>query len=179
MKENDDPTIGHVSDTALCVAVYRAEESERPDALFRDPLARRLAGERGFRIARRMSREHYIRWALSVRTVVVDRMIAELLADGVDTIVNLGAGLDTRPYRLELPHSLKWFEIDFPHMIQYKNQQLADHKRRCQLTRIAADLTDRNTLPHELGIIRRYIPYPAGGCDGPRRAVQMSTFSGC
>ena len=39
MKENDDPTIGHVSDTALCVAVYRAEESERPDALFRDPLA--------------------------------------------------------------------------------------------------------------------------------------------
>jgi len=47
MKENDDPTIGHVSDTALCVAVYRAEESERPDALFKDPLARRLAGERG------------------------------------------------------------------------------------------------------------------------------------
>ena len=153
MKENDDPTIGHVSDTALCVAVYRAEESERPDALFRDPLARRLAGERGFRIARHMSREHYIRWALSVRTIVIDRMIAELLADGVDTIVNLGAGLDTRPYRLELPHSLKWFEIDFPHMIQYKNQQLAVQKPRCQLARIELDLTDRIALQCELAII--------------------------
>jgi methyltransferase (TIGR00027 family) len=153
MKENHDSTIGHVSDTALCVAVYRAEESERPDALFKDPLARRLAGERGFRIARRMSHEHYIRWALSVRTVVIDRMIAELLADGVDTIVNLGAGLDTRPYRLELPRSLKWFEIDFPHMIQYKNRQLADQKPRCQLTRMALDLTDRNTLPRELARI--------------------------
>src|SRR5215471_17747818 len=43
MKENDDQTIGHVSDTALCVAVYRAEESERPDALFRDPLRRAQA----------------------------------------------------------------------------------------------------------------------------------------
>ena len=153
MKENDDPTISHVSDTALVAAVYRAEESERPDALFRDPLARRLAGERGFRIARHMSLEHYARWALSVRTVVIDRMIAELLADGVDTIVNLGAGLDTRPYRLELPHSLKWFEIDFPQMIEYKNQQLADQKPRCQLTRIALDLTDGNALPRELATI--------------------------
>jgi hypothetical protein len=35
MKENDDPTIGHVSDTALCVAVYRAEESERPETHWR------------------------------------------------------------------------------------------------------------------------------------------------
>jgi O-methyltransferase involved in polyketide biosynthesis len=93
-----------------------------------------------------MSREHYIRWALSVRTVIIDRMIAELLADGVDTIVNLGAGLDTRPYRLELPHSLKWFEIDFPHMIQYKNQQLAVQKPRCQLARNELDLTDRIAL---------------------------------
>jgi methyltransferase (TIGR00027 family) len=153
MKENDDPTIGDVSDTALCVAVYRAEESERPDALFKDPLARRLAGERGSHIARHMSHGAHIRWVLSVRTVVIDRMIAELFADGVDTIVNLGAGLDTRPYRLELPHSLKWFEIDFPQMIQYKNRQLADQKPRCQLTRIALDLTDRNTLARELARI--------------------------
>ena len=36
--------ISHVSDTAHWVAMYRAMESERPDALFRDPHARRLAG---------------------------------------------------------------------------------------------------------------------------------------
>src|SRR2546422_199488 len=41
--------ITHVSDTARWVALYRAMESERPDALFRDPYARRLAGERGER----------------------------------------------------------------------------------------------------------------------------------
>src|SRR5437773_1190282 len=39
--------IRSVSDTALWVAMYRAYESERADALFSDPYARRLAGPRG------------------------------------------------------------------------------------------------------------------------------------
>lgn len=37
-----EPLIRNVSDTARWVAVFRAMESERPDAVFRDPLARRL-----------------------------------------------------------------------------------------------------------------------------------------
>jgi O-methyltransferase involved in polyketide biosynthesis len=41
-----EPLIQNVSDTAFMVAVYRAMESERPDALFHDPLVRKLAGER-------------------------------------------------------------------------------------------------------------------------------------
>ena len=40
-------SIETISDTALWVATYRAMESERPDAIFRDPFARRLAGSRG------------------------------------------------------------------------------------------------------------------------------------
>jgi O-methyltransferase involved in polyketide biosynthesis len=40
------PLIRNVSDTALWVAVYRARETDRPDAVFRDPYARRLAGAR-------------------------------------------------------------------------------------------------------------------------------------
>jgi len=39
--------ISSVSDTARWVALYRAMESDRPDALFRDPYARRLAGAAG------------------------------------------------------------------------------------------------------------------------------------
>lgn len=42
-----DATIQNVPDTAFMAAAYRAIESERPDALFRDPLADKLAGERG------------------------------------------------------------------------------------------------------------------------------------
>jgi len=46
-----EPLIRDISDTARWVAVYRARETERPDAVFRDPFARALAGERGERIA--------------------------------------------------------------------------------------------------------------------------------
>lgn len=46
-----EPLIRNISDTALWAAVYRAYETEREDALFQDPYARRLAGERGERIA--------------------------------------------------------------------------------------------------------------------------------
>lgn len=48
---SDAPNLRNISDTARWVARYRALESERPDAWFRDPLAKRLAGERGERIA--------------------------------------------------------------------------------------------------------------------------------
>ena len=45
------PLIRNISDRALLAAVYRARETEREDAFFRDPLARRLAGRRGDQIA--------------------------------------------------------------------------------------------------------------------------------
>ncbi len=39
--------IEDVSDTAFMVAIYRAIETKRADALFRDPLAAKLAGSHG------------------------------------------------------------------------------------------------------------------------------------
>jgi len=39
--------IRNISDTARWVTIFRAEESERPDAVFHDRFARRLAGDLG------------------------------------------------------------------------------------------------------------------------------------
>ncbi|MGZ3699185.1 MAG: class I SAM-dependent methyltransferase [Bdellovibrionota bacterium] len=135
--------IGDVSDTSLWVATYRAEETERPDALFRDPYARVLAGEKGARIARSMKSSRYVRWSVVIRTHIIDSYIRSLLEEGVDTVLNLGAGLDARPYRMELPGSLQWVEVDFPHLIELKEERLRAEKPHCQLTRVKLDLTDR------------------------------------
>jgi methyltransferase (TIGR00027 family) len=135
--------IEHVTDTALWVAVYRALESERPDALFDDPFARRLAGERGFQIERHMKGTQHTRWSLTMRTVIIDDFILKQIAQGVDTVVNLGAGLDSRPYRLKLPPNLRWIEVDFPAMVTHKEKILTDEKPNCQLERVALDLTQR------------------------------------
>jgi len=135
-------TVDHVSDTAFWVAHYRAVETRRRDALFRDPLAEKLAGERGRRVARHMGAERAMQWTLSVRTFVIDDLIMKAIKGGVDLVLNLGAGLDTRPYRLDLPADFRWVEADFVHMVDYKNTVLADEKAVCRLERIACDLSD-------------------------------------
>lgn len=137
-----DP-IQHVSDTALWVAHYRTLESQRPDAHFRDPYAARLAGERGPEIVGRLKGGPQAAWAMIVRTVIFDELILRKIErDGVDMVINLAAGLDARPYRMRLPPSLRWVEVDLPGMIDYKESILRDDKPVCQLERVRLDLTD-------------------------------------
>src|SRR5438094_10464507 len=90
----------HISDTARWVAVYRAMESERPDAIFKDPFARRLAGAQGEAIVQALPQGRTWAWPMIVRTAVFDEMILRTVsADGVGTVMNMAAGLDTRMFR--------------------------------------------------------------------------------
>src|ERR1700746_2099689 len=73
MKQPAEPLIRNISDTARWVAVYRARETERPDAIFRDPYARALAGERGEQIARAMPFGEQNAWSFIARTWAIDR----------------------------------------------------------------------------------------------------------
>ncbi|HTI38546.1 MAG TPA: SAM-dependent methyltransferase [Vicinamibacterales bacterium] len=141
--------IENISDTARWVAVYRARETERPDPVFRDPFARRLAGARGEEIARAHTYTEANDWPFVARTYMFDAVIAGEVERGVDTVVCLASGLDARPYRMELPESLRWIEIDLPEIIEYKQSVLAGEKPRCVLERVAQDLADeagRRTL---------------------------------
>jgi methyltransferase (TIGR00027 family) len=135
-------SITHVSDTARWTALHRATESARPDALFNDPLAERLAGDHGRAIVARVPRTSRSGWWLVVRTKLIDDAIAEAIADGCDRVLNLAAGLDTRPYRLDLPPDLTWVEADLPKLLAEKTELLADQVPRCRLTRVAVDLSD-------------------------------------
>ena len=134
--------ISNVSDTARWVAVYRARESARPDALFHDPYAQLLAGERGQAIAAFMPRQARSGWPLIARTKLMDELILATIAKGCDCVVNLAAGFDTRPYRLEVPSSLRWIEADLPALTEEKEELLKDAQPRCQLRRIKVDLGD-------------------------------------
>ena len=139
------PAIRNVSDTARWVAVYRAMETDRPDALFRDPYARKLAGERGEQIVRKLRGGMRQSWSMIVRTAVMDEVLLKCIArDGIDTVINLAAGLDARPYRMELPPALRWVEVDLPEMIEYKAEMLQSETPKCKLERISADLADEN-----------------------------------
>jgi methyltransferase (TIGR00027 family) len=151
---SDAPLIRNISDTAAWVAMYRAMESEREDAVFRDPYARRLAGARGGEIMQKMKAATKHAWSYVARTYLFDTYVAQEIAAGTDMIVNLAAGLDTRPYRMQLPSSLQWIEVDLPDLIAYKEEILRSEKPACKLERVRLDLSDvnaRRALFVELG----------------------------
>jgi methyltransferase (TIGR00027 family) len=146
--------IRNISDTARWAAVYRARETERPDALFRDPFARRLAGERGEEIAKAIKFSTQNTWSWIARTYLFDSFLLDQLSQGCDMVVNLAAGLDARPYRMDLPPSLKWIEVDLPEILDYKQELLATESATCTLERVAVDLSNtaaRRELFDQLG----------------------------
>ena len=142
--------ISHVSDTARWVAFYRAMESERPDAHFRDPFARRLAGDKGEAIARGMKKGLKLSWPMVVRTAVMDEIILRTISEReIDTVLNLAAGLDTRPWRLRLPPALRWIDVDLPVMLDLKLGELRDERPVCSYEAVRLDLSEvdaRRTL---------------------------------
>lgn len=138
-----DSEITHVSDTALMVAACRAYETEQQDAFVRDPFAARLAGERGVAILNSIPYPHMARFGMAIRTRLLDDLLRETLAaNPIATVLSVGCGLDTRPWRLDLPPDLRWIEVDFPDMLDYKERLMAGEVPRCRRERMTADLND-------------------------------------
>jgi methyltransferase (TIGR00027 family) len=135
--------VQNISDTAKWVAIFRAEESERPDAVFHDPFARKLAGEKGEQIANAIGFGRENSWSFVARTFLLDEFIMRHVKEGYEMVVNLAAGLDARPYRMDLPSSLQWVEVDLPGIIEEKEKVLNNETPRCDLVRIKLDLADQ------------------------------------
>jgi len=138
---DDAPLIRNISDTALWAAVYRAEETKRRGGLFSDPFAAKLAGTRGRQIYDSMPPRNQQPWAWVARTYLFDHFINDSLRAGIERVVNLAAGLDARPYRMQLPNTLQWIEVDLPEILAYKTDILANDRPACALERFAVDLS--------------------------------------
>ena len=149
------PILESISDTARWVAMYRALESDRPDAHFHDPYARLLAGERGEEIVRKLPGFRFGSWPMVVRTCLFDELLLRCVErEGADLALNLAAGLDTRPYRLPLPPTLRWVEVDLPEILDYKDARLHDKAPHCHRESVRLDLQDsarRRELFERLG----------------------------
>ena len=121
---------GSASQTAEYVALFRAIETARPEGerLFSDPLAAAfLTGrlKRGALAARMplgadaVSKYIDTRWpgprpSAVVRTRVIDDAVRDAIGAGCAQLVLLGAGYDTRAYRLPQTAGIAAFEVDHP-----------------------------------------------------------------
>src|SRR3954468_15062015 len=121
-----------VGSTSCWVAAARAMESESADALFRDPYARRLAGETGMAMVKSAAGE-LLRSAdprnayLSIRTRFIDDAIVRAVREhGIGEVVMLAAGMDARAFRFDWPAELRWFEVDRAEIFEQKERLLAE-----------------------------------------------------
>ncbi|MEO3930165.1 SAM-dependent methyltransferase [Micromonosporaceae bacterium B7E4] len=189
-----DETLGAVAKTALWTAAARARESARPDRLFHDHLAHRLAGDEGRRL---LSHFHTDRAPddgnpfLAIRTRWFDDFLARTVQPG-GQVVALAAGLDTRAYRLTWPEGTVLFELDQPDLLAAKAHRMREHRgqERCRRREVAVDLADdwagalvdagfapdRPTVWFAEGLLF-YLPAEAAR-DVLRRALALST-PGC
>jgi hypothetical protein len=144
-----------VSDRALKVAAFRALESECPDSFVHDPFASRLASERGMAMLRGLPQPEMMRLGIGVRCRFMDELPLEALASKpITTVLSVGCGLDTRPWRLELSPDPRWIEVDFADIPDYKDTLMSAQTLRCRRERITADLNDA---------VQRRIIYAAAG----------------
>lgn len=108
-----------VSQTAMLTAAARAAESGRAHPLFDDPFAELLAGRQGHDLLMQVGVDVAVP-SIAIRTRYFDDVVrAARTARGVTQFVLLGAGLDTRAYRMHLPSS-GWYEVDRPPVLAYK-----------------------------------------------------------
>jgi methyltransferase (TIGR00027 family) len=128
--------------TAKWIAAARAKESARPDRLFHDPFAAALAGEAGFEIlARSEAASGGENAFLPIRTRYFDDL---LLNAAAPQVVLLGAGLDTRAYRLPFADVTHVFELDRGEVLEEKERILTavNARPRCIRRAVAVDLAD-------------------------------------
>lgn len=138
-----------VAMTAIGVAVMRARETEREDRLYADPWARGFvdAAREGFTADRWAEMCALVDQFYEGRTVgvrLVDDRFRAALDAGIRQIVLLGAGLDTRAFRMGLPPEVVVFEIDLPETFAFKEPVLgrADTEPTCRRHVVVADLRE-------------------------------------
>ena len=118
-------TSAHSFTGRMCAA-SRWEESQRTDSLFQDPQAHKLAGSEG--LSQSMGS-----WIMVPRTRFGDDFLRKFYATGARQLVLLGAGMDSRAYRMGLDN-LRVFEVDQQTTFDVKEPLV----RPCRRTPLAA-----------------------------------------
>ncbi|WP_052887823.1 SAM-dependent methyltransferase [Thermogemmatispora carboxidivorans] len=130
-----------IGPTAYLTAAARAFESQRPDRLFNDPWAASLAGHEG---EKRFATVEDQGGSIIVRTRFFDEWLLHIANEqGLRQIVLPAAGLDTRAFRLDWPPETRFFELDQPLILDYKEAILKVHQAspRCVRIPVMIDLT--------------------------------------
>lgn len=132
-----------ISKTAFYCCGVRMQDAESDNPVCNDVYAKTFMNEDGLRIHEAFAGETSPNASNVARhRIIDDRLRAELAKDTDLLVVTIGAGFDSRPFRLT---GGTWIELDEPQVIAYKNERLPAAESKNPLTRIAIDFQSEST----------------------------------
>lgn len=135
-----------VTITAYLTAVARAEATADPRLEFEDEFASRFA-DLCPRWIRKITAVTAGPSVVVARTSIIDRIVSELIAEGnIDACVNLGAGFDSRPFRLSWRPGCEVVEVDAAPIFDVKDRLLPVAGQQVSVERLRCDITDVEKL---------------------------------
>ncbi|HQR53454.1 MAG TPA: class I SAM-dependent methyltransferase [Burkholderiales bacterium] len=139
-----------ISNTAYYCCGVRMDDAERTPSLCDDHYARRFMDAHGLEVFAPFRTETMPNILNITRCRIVDDLVRrELARERATTVVSIGAGFDTRPYRFSAG---RWVELDEPQVIDVKNAKLPAAECPNPLTRLgirfATDSLATTLAPH-------------------------------
>ncbi len=138
--------------TALVVLYQRAKESRKPDAKIKDLMAEGMVDRIDYDFSD-LDNDLRGQAVIAARTQLFDTETTKFVdrhSDG--TIVNLGAGLDTRLFRVD-NGTIRWFDVDLPEMIDLRRQLLLESERLSFIPKSVLDFDWMGRVPKDSPIL--------------------------
>ena len=126
-----------VSNTAFYCCGVRREDARQPLSICNDQFAQRFMDERAKRVFEPFRSETMPNITNATRCRIIDDILRSEIKPAT-TIISIGAGFDTRPYRLA---GGTWLELDEAPLLEYKNEKLPLAECNNPLRRIAIDFS--------------------------------------
>jgi O-methyltransferase involved in polyketide biosynthesis len=118
-----------IPETLLIPLWARAYETELTEAIIRDYKAVEMVSKIDYDFSK-FEKSWLSQVGVSIRTMLLDNATQDFLQNNPDaTIINLGAGLDTRVERLKYANFHCWYDLDVPESIDLREKFINESKR--------------------------------------------------
>src|SRR5215207_3942323 len=108
------PTFTPLEDSLFLTLYARARDHRRPRPVLGDAMADQIVRTLDYDYGQLRIDTNLI-LSVALRAKKLDQVASDFLARHPDAVgLDLGAGLDTRAARLDVPSTVDWYDVDFP-----------------------------------------------------------------
>jgi methyltransferase (TIGR00027 family) len=144
-----------ISNTAFYCCGVRMQDAESSNSVCGDIYAKNFMNDEGLRIFENFKDETNSNASSVARPRIIDDFLRqELIANPSLCVVLIGAGFDSRAFRLK---GGTWVELDEPQVISYKNERLPAANCENELCRIPIDFST-DSLEEKLAPFSKHRP---------------------